>query len=46
MCSNCQGENAKNGYVELWDGVCPECGRLVDAREYAQAQTLNAVGDW
>ena len=30
-CTNCQDpENIKNGYVELWDGFCPDCGRLVD----------------
>ena len=28
-CPNCQGENATNGYVELWDGICPECGRKI-----------------
>jgi hypothetical protein len=28
-CANCQGENAKTGYVELWDGVCPDCSRVV-----------------
>jgi hypothetical protein len=30
-CSNCQGQSIETGYVELWDGVCPECGRLVEA---------------
>lgn len=30
-CPNCQGENAKTGYVELWDGVCADCGRKVEA---------------
>jgi Zn finger protein HypA/HybF involved in hydrogenase expression len=29
-CWNCQGKNAKVGYVELWDGKCPECGRQVE----------------
>jgi len=28
-CTNCQGENARTGYVELWDGICPDCGRGV-----------------
>lgn len=23
----CQGENAKTGHVEDWDGICPDCGR-------------------
>jgi len=29
FCPNCQGENAKTGYVEEWDGLCPECGRKI-----------------
>lgn len=29
VCGNCQGENARTGYVESWDGVCPDCGRRV-----------------
>jgi len=28
-CGNCQGENAKTGYVKSWDGKCPDCGREV-----------------
>jgi len=30
LCSNCEGENAKTGYVEQWDNKCPECGRKVE----------------
>jgi len=37
-CPNCQGENAEYGYVELWDGVCPECGRIVDMNAYTHAE--------
>ena len=28
-CNNCQGQNAKTGYVENWDGICPDCGRTI-----------------
>ena len=28
-CGNCQGENAKTGFVESWDGKCPDCGSVV-----------------
>lgn len=28
-CPNCQGENAKTGFVEAWDDKCPECGKEV-----------------
>ncbi|MFA5773702.1 MAG: hypothetical protein WC908_03455 [Candidatus Paceibacterota bacterium] len=31
-CPNCQGENAKTGYVEDWDGICPDCGRKIKNR--------------
>ena len=27
ICPNCEGENAKTGYVENWGGVCPDCNR-------------------
>lgn len=29
-CTNCSKENQRTGYVELWDGVCPECGNVVE----------------
>ena len=29
FCGNCQGENAKTGYVENWDGKCPDCGNTI-----------------
>jgi len=25
-----EGENAKRGYVELRDGICPDCGKKVE----------------
>ena len=28
-CPNCEGENAKTGYVENWGGVCPDCNRKI-----------------
>jgi hypothetical protein len=28
-CPNCEGENARSGHVEDWDGVCPDCGRKI-----------------
>lgn len=36
FCPNCMGENLKTGYVELWDNICPECGRKVSKNELVQ----------
>jgi predicted RNA-binding Zn-ribbon protein involved in translation (DUF1610 family) len=33
-CQNCGKENTKSGYVDSWDGVCPDCGRVVNRKEY------------
>jgi DNA polymerase-3 subunit beta len=29
VCANCDPENLEHGYVESWDGVCPDCGRQI-----------------
>lgn len=28
-CPNCDRENLATGYVESWDGKCPNCGRII-----------------
>lgn len=27
-CDNCSKENKETGFVESWDGMCPDCGGL------------------
>ena len=29
-CANCSAENREHGYVESWDGICPDCGCPID----------------
>ena len=44
-CPNCSEENRKTGYVESWDGVCPDCGSYFRVCERCGASTSQRCED-
>jgi len=40
-CTNCQGENRETGFVENWDGKCPDCGRQIMEEENERSKTYD-----